>query len=295
MYGLTSQARRSATSVPANIAEGYARENRGSYQQFLRIAQGSLKELETHLQIAQRVGIASDATSDLFSIKRRASENSSGFSFASCLEIAHDHEHTALLPYCPIAGLMTYQSPISPGYSWYEDTAGPRPDYPALDGDLTVDVVIVGGGFTGLSAAAHLAKAGTSVALIEAQPHRRRRVGPQRRPARHRPARGRGGAGEGIRLRARQGAVRRRRGSQGASARIRGREQHRDRFPARPSQRLPPQARPAGICRARRGDGDALQLSSHRLHGRRRDRTSGWARTTITAACATPAPATSIR
>ena len=63
---------------------------------------------------------------------------------------------------------MTYQSPISPGYSWYEDTAGPRPDYPPLDGDLRVDVVIIGGGYTGLSAAAHLAKAGTRVALVEA-------------------------------------------------------------------------------------------------------------------------------
>jgi four helix bundle protein len=59
LYGLTSQVRRAATLVPANIAEGFGRENRGSYQQFLRIAQGSLKELETHLLIAQRVGIAS--------------------------------------------------------------------------------------------------------------------------------------------------------------------------------------------------------------------------------------------
>jgi len=63
---------------------------------------------------------------------------------------------------------MSYQSPISPGFSWYEETVGPRPIYPALDGDRTADVVIVGGGFTGLSAAAHLAKAGASVALIEA-------------------------------------------------------------------------------------------------------------------------------
>jgi gamma-glutamylputrescine oxidase len=63
---------------------------------------------------------------------------------------------------------MPYQSPISPGYSWYEDTAGPRPEYPALDGDRRADVVIVGGGFTGLSAAAHLAKAGADVALIDA-------------------------------------------------------------------------------------------------------------------------------
>ncbi|MGX5844311.1 four helix bundle protein [Mesorhizobium sp. ArgA1] len=59
LYGLTSQTRRAATSVPANIAEGYGRESRASYQQFLRIAQGSLKELETHLMIAQRAGIAS--------------------------------------------------------------------------------------------------------------------------------------------------------------------------------------------------------------------------------------------
>ncbi|RWM74330.1 MAG: FAD-binding oxidoreductase [Mesorhizobium sp.] len=63
---------------------------------------------------------------------------------------------------------MPYQSPISPGRSWYEDTAGPRPEYPTLDGDRTCDIVIVGGGFTGLSAAAHLAKAGSNVALIEA-------------------------------------------------------------------------------------------------------------------------------
>lgn len=63
---------------------------------------------------------------------------------------------------------MPYQSPISPGRSWYEDTAGPRPEYPVLDGDRKCDVVIVGGGFTGLSAAAHLAKAGANVVLIEA-------------------------------------------------------------------------------------------------------------------------------
>ncbi|GHC67668.1 NAD(P)/FAD-dependent oxidoreductase [Limoniibacter endophyticus] len=61
-----------------------------------------------------------------------------------------------------------YQSPISPGHSWYEDTAGERPSYPRLDGDLNVDIAIIGGGFTGLSAAAHLAMDGTRVALIEA-------------------------------------------------------------------------------------------------------------------------------
>ena len=63
---------------------------------------------------------------------------------------------------------MAYQSPISPGYSWYEETVGERPEYPPLDGDRQADVAIVGGGFTGLSAAAHLAKAGVDVVLIEA-------------------------------------------------------------------------------------------------------------------------------
>jgi four helix bundle protein len=62
LYGLTSQARRAATSVPANIAEGYARESRSSYQNFLRIAQGSLKELETHILVAQRIGISDQET-----------------------------------------------------------------------------------------------------------------------------------------------------------------------------------------------------------------------------------------
>ncbi len=62
---------------------------------------------------------------------------------------------------------MTYQSPISPGFSWYEATVGERPEYPRLDGDARADVVIVGGGFTGLSAAAHLAQTGTSVVLLD--------------------------------------------------------------------------------------------------------------------------------
>lgn len=57
MFGLTSQIRRASTSVPANIAEGYGRESRPSFVHSLRIAQGSLKELETHLLVSQRVGI----------------------------------------------------------------------------------------------------------------------------------------------------------------------------------------------------------------------------------------------
>jgi gamma-glutamylputrescine oxidase len=67
-----------------------------------------------------------------------------------------------------LASASTYRSPISPGLSWYEATVGDRPRYPALDGDIKVDVAIVGGGYTGLSAAVHLARAGVDVALVEA-------------------------------------------------------------------------------------------------------------------------------
>ena len=59
LFGLTSQIRRAAVSIPANIAEGNGRENTGEYIQFLRIAQGSLKELETHLILSSEVEICS--------------------------------------------------------------------------------------------------------------------------------------------------------------------------------------------------------------------------------------------
>jgi len=54
-YGLTSQIRRAATSIPANIAEGYGRGTRKEYVQFLMVAQGSLKELETHLIVSEKL------------------------------------------------------------------------------------------------------------------------------------------------------------------------------------------------------------------------------------------------
>lgn len=59
IYGLTSQIRRAATSIPTNIAEGNGRENTGTYVNFLRVAQGSLKELETLMLIAQDAEIMS--------------------------------------------------------------------------------------------------------------------------------------------------------------------------------------------------------------------------------------------
>ena len=57
LFGMTTQIRRSAASIAANIAEGHGREQTRSFIYFLRIAQGSLKELETHLLLAERVQI----------------------------------------------------------------------------------------------------------------------------------------------------------------------------------------------------------------------------------------------
>jgi len=64
-FGLTSQIRRASSSVPANIAEGYGRESAGHYVNFLRTAQGSLKEVETHILLAVRVGLLNTAGAEL--------------------------------------------------------------------------------------------------------------------------------------------------------------------------------------------------------------------------------------
>ena len=53
IYGLTSQIRRSAVSIPSNIAEGHARKGRKEFSQFLYIAFGSCAELETQLLLAR--------------------------------------------------------------------------------------------------------------------------------------------------------------------------------------------------------------------------------------------------
>lgn len=55
VYGLTSQLRRAAVSVPSNIAEGQGRKGNGEFRHFLRLSLGSLMEVETQIMISERL------------------------------------------------------------------------------------------------------------------------------------------------------------------------------------------------------------------------------------------------
>jgi len=59
IYGLTSQLRRSAVSVPSNLAEGHGRTSRADFHRFIAQARGSLLEVETQLEIARNLGYLS--------------------------------------------------------------------------------------------------------------------------------------------------------------------------------------------------------------------------------------------
>ncbi len=69
-YGLVSQIRRSAVSIPSNIAEGSGRKNSKEFIQFLYIANGSLSEIETQLELSVRLGYLKEQDSLADYIKR---------------------------------------------------------------------------------------------------------------------------------------------------------------------------------------------------------------------------------
>jgi len=75
LFGLTSQTRRAAASVPANIAEGHGRQHTKEFLNHLSVARGSLMELETHLLLAQRVRLISEERiAPLLELSRRVSQ-----------------------------------------------------------------------------------------------------------------------------------------------------------------------------------------------------------------------------
>jgi four helix bundle protein len=65
LYGLTSQIRRAAVSIPANLAEGYCRRTTKAYANHVSIALGSQGELETCIELARRLGFMTEQTSRL--------------------------------------------------------------------------------------------------------------------------------------------------------------------------------------------------------------------------------------
>lgn len=64
VFGLSAQMRRCSVSVPSNLAEGHARGRRADYLRFVLIARGSLAELETQLELAERLGYVGTSSSE---------------------------------------------------------------------------------------------------------------------------------------------------------------------------------------------------------------------------------------
>jgi len=67
IYGLAKQMRRAAISIPSNIGEGAARQTKREFVQFLHMAQGSLSELDTHLEISKRLNYLKEENLQLIS------------------------------------------------------------------------------------------------------------------------------------------------------------------------------------------------------------------------------------
>jgi four helix bundle protein len=93
-FGLTAQVRRAVVSVPANIAEGSGRSGSAEMRRFLSIAHGSLCEVQTHLEVAQRLGMTEpSAIEELLDDADEVSRIIKGFirSLGDAREAANSH------------------------------------------------------------------------------------------------------------------------------------------------------------------------------------------------------------
>jgi four helix bundle protein len=83
LYGLTSQLRRAAVSVPANVAEGHSRPNTREFLHLLGIAYASLAEVQTHIEIAHRLKyLSSQRTESLLAISNEVGRMLNGLASA---------------------------------------------------------------------------------------------------------------------------------------------------------------------------------------------------------------------
>jgi four helix bundle protein len=91
-FGLTSQLRRAAVSIPSNIAEGQGRLSEKEFRHFLGLARGSLMEVETQFQIAQNLGyIESVQTLELFRMSAEVGRILNGLMASICQPIDPTH------------------------------------------------------------------------------------------------------------------------------------------------------------------------------------------------------------
>jgi len=72
LYGLVSQLRRAAVSVPSNLAEGHGRNSRNEFRQFIGQARGSVSEVETQIEIAKNLGYLKQDMADALLVRAGA-------------------------------------------------------------------------------------------------------------------------------------------------------------------------------------------------------------------------------
>jgi len=77
-YGLTSQMRRAAVSIPSNIAEGWGRDSQAALANYVRIARASANELETQLELSRRLSLT-DASEDIHELLSAFGKKSHAF------------------------------------------------------------------------------------------------------------------------------------------------------------------------------------------------------------------------
>jgi len=103
-YGLASQMRRAAVSIPSNIAEGHGRLHRPDYLRFLSVARGSFMEVETQVEIADRLGyLSTEEMADLAGPLREVGRLLNGLVRSLRLDLGSTVKEDSYMLYTPLA------------------------------------------------------------------------------------------------------------------------------------------------------------------------------------------------